>query len=142
MLGQDSLGERMQRGDGRSVEIGERVAATFGHDRIVAHTSALEGAPYPIAQLGRRSFGERDGGDLTQRDIFVRDEPYQSRDEGGGLAGTRAGLDEERVGEAGGGDAIAGELIDRLRCAHAPPPARVTYDATARSVGAAVLAFH
>ena len=126
VLGQDSLGERVQRGDGRAVEIGERVAATFGHDRVVTRTCELERAPYPIAQLGCRSFGERDGGDLTQRDVFVRDESYQPRDEGGRLAGPRAGLDEERVGEAGGGDAITSELIDRLRCAHAPPPTRVT----------------
>ena len=56
----------------------------------------LQFGPDAVAQLGPRLFGEGDGGDAPELDVAARHQRQDPLDQGGGLPGSGAGLDEQR----------------------------------------------
>jgi hypothetical protein len=112
VLAEDAEREAVQRGDGRDVELLERGAGTVGEDRVGTRRVVDEGLADAVAQFGGRGLGEGDGCELPERHLLVQHEPHDAGDERGGLAGAGAGLDEERLVDAVGGDAGADVLVD------------------------------
>ena len=94
MLGEDALRERVQGRDRRFVDLrhcARRDSAGPGR--------GLELSSHPVAQLGRRRLGERDGRDAAHLGA-VSHQLDEASDERGGLAGAGAGFDEEGRVEA------------------------------------------
>ena len=133
VLRQDALCKGVHGRDGGAVEFGQRFGAAQGDHSIVTRCAVLERATNAIAQLGRSRLGERDGRDVAQCDLFVRDQtddtPYQRRR----LAGAGTRLDKKCLANARADDAVAGRLIDRHESAHDTPAVSVTYAARAPS---------
>ena len=107
-LEQDAPGEGVQRADRGVVEALQRGLAQRPVARLV------ELGTEAVTQLGGGLLRERDGGDDVDRHALV-DEREDAGDEGGGLAGAGAGLDEQRR-RGVGADAVARGLVRRLVC--------------------------
>ncbi len=113
VLGEQALGERVQGADGRTVELlqgepGTRSDVTSG----IGLGRLLQCGPDAVAQLGARLLGEGDGGDTAELDLAARHQGQDAVDQGRGLAGSGAGLDEEGGVEVLG-DPLARRLIGR-----------------------------
>ena len=65
-LVEQSAGERVQRADGRQIEIGERGRAPVGRWHRRRSAAACSERADAVAQLGRGLLGERDGGDASR----------------------------------------------------------------------------
>lgn len=120
----------MQGGEDRVVEgdqafnqpllLGGRVRAAG----VEAGLVGLQPLPEAVAQLRRGVLGERDGRQLRHRgEVAGSDHVHGSGDQGGGLAGARASLDEQRLREAAA-DGVARRLV--FGRAHGPAPAGST----------------
>ena len=109
---EDALGEAVQRGDGGLVDLveGHRQARPDLGGEGGVDGALLEGGADALAQLGGGGLGEGDGGELAQPGGAAADEPDDAGDEGGGLAGAGARLDEQRGVEVVG-DAVAHGLV-------------------------------
>ena len=114
VLGQDPLGEAVQRADGGGIEVVEGRLAALQRRGVAGTASALGGgvepATDPVAQLGGRLLGEGDRGDRTERLARVEHEGKHAVDQGTGLAGTRAGFDEQGLVERGA-DPLGGGVV-------------------------------
>ena len=111
VLGQDPLGERVQRADGGAVELVERRAAAARRRR---------GRPPPARSCRARRTRSRSSAPAFSVNVMAAiaasstaplgDEGDDAVDEGGGLARAGAGLDEQRLVERVD-DAVAGGLV-------------------------------
>ncbi len=97
MLGEQALGERVERADGGAVELFEGpLAASPRLPRpALGLGRPLELGPDAVAQFGPRLLGEGDGGDAAELGLSSEDQGQHALDQGRGLAGPGAGLDEE-----------------------------------------------
>ena len=95
VLGQQPLGERVQRADGGAVELGERDAAPLGLGPVAAAAFSCSAAAHTVAQLGARLLREGDGGHLAQLDRARGDQGHDPAHQRGGLPRAGARLDEQ-----------------------------------------------
>ncbi len=109
---EDALGEPVQRGDGGLVDLveGHRQARPDLRREGGIDGALLERGADALAQLGGCGLGEGDGGELAQPGRAAADQAHDAGDEGGGLAGAGARLDEQRGVEVVG-DAVAHGLV-------------------------------
>ena len=104
-LGQQPLGERVERRHGSDVGVGQRLLAPVDTLRVAAGPRIaqclLELDANSLAQLGGRSFGKRDRSDLTERNLHGRvvgqHQLNDSTNERCGFARAGTGFDEERA---------------------------------------------
>ena len=112
VLGQQPLGEAVQRPDGGAVELVERRGHPPRH--VVAgrrlRLQVVEAAADPVAQLGRGLLGERDGGHVLEPCPTRGDQLDDAVDQGARLSRPGRRLHEQRVVE-GLGDAVACRLV-------------------------------
>ncbi len=97
VLGENALGETVQRRERGVIDVVQRRPAPFplvGRERRVGG-ALLEAGANAVAQLAGGGLRERDRRELADLDAAARDQRDDSRDESRGLARARAGLDEE-----------------------------------------------
>ena len=119
--GQEPLREGMQRADCGGVELVESSCA-----RGIDGRMPLELFPHPVTELGRSLLGERDRRDRPHRDARA-DQGDDAVDERRRLAGARARLDEQRVGQVGA-DLGARRRVGILGCAGEQRQLRALHD--------------
>ena len=123
VLGQDPLGEGVQRAHRGAVELEKRGPGPLlaeARRGLVAEQLPAD----PVPQLGGGLLGEGDGRDVLHGDPRA-DEGQHPVDEGPGLARAGAGLDEERGAQVGP-DPRPGGLVDQLGAGHVSVPAACT----------------
>ena len=113
MLGEHALRETVQRRDRGDVGLlqGRSTALVSIAARLAC--PPFERGAHPISQLGGGCFGERDRRDVLQFDAFDHDQVDDAIDDGGGLAGSGARFDEQRVAQAVEGDQPARASVDQ-----------------------------
>ena len=98
VLGEDPLREGVQGADGGDVEVVQGRGRAGARRRVVGRQhDPLERGPQPVPELGGGALGEGHRGDGTDGDGVVEDERANAVDQRRGLAGSGAGLDEERL---------------------------------------------
>ena len=113
VLGENPLGEAVQRRERGVVDVVERGPAVFafvGCEHRVGR-ALLEAGADAVAQLARGGLGERDRRELADLDAAARDQRHDALDERGGLPRARAGLDEQG-GVVEVADGVAGGGVD------------------------------
>ena len=101
MLGEQPLGEAVQRADGGAVEVVEGAGAAVGHGVVAGAPGPFERtfelAPDAVAQLAGRLLGEGDRGDGVDPGGARGDDVDDASHELPGLARPRARIHEQRV---------------------------------------------
>ncbi len=100
-LMQQGGGEAVQRLDSRAVKMLDAQPAAFSY--FVAETGVVgclfQCGADAVSQFSRSRFGECDGGDPVEGGLAAANEFEDAPDKTGGLAGTRPGLNEQRLVE-------------------------------------------
>ena len=97
VFGEQALGKRMERADGRAVELLQGLAGAVPPVAVGVRLGCLlQLGPNPIAQLGSRLLGEGDRRDTPELDVAAQHQRQDPLHQGRCLPRSRTGLDKQR----------------------------------------------